>query len=169
MIACSGVIWSLTTQSGLCSGRGFGLGGPAMVFENFSPVVFAPRLNEELCHLFEPPSWLERSDYSQKALRKPFLGRPLRCSLGQQWFRSLGTCYLGIKNGLSYVRTVLMDTNNPAGDLPPSATLLWQGLQNLDWLTSMNDAVWVELGQSRCALTPSCNEVTEQIDVLALA
>lgn len=48
MIACSGVVWSRTTQSGFLSfGIGFAVGGPAMALENLLPVAFAPTLKEE--------------------------------------------------------------------------------------------------------------------------
>lgn len=49
MTACSGVVWSRTTQSGLRSlGGGVACGALPMRFEKFEPVAFAPRLKEPL-------------------------------------------------------------------------------------------------------------------------
>jgi len=53
-MACSKVVESETVWSGVAArslGMGFALGGLAMTLENFSPVVLAPRLNEELWNL----------------------------------------------------------------------------------------------------------------------
>ena len=48
MMACSGVVWSRTIQSGLRSfGTSFPLGGPETALEKRCPVIFAPRLKDE--------------------------------------------------------------------------------------------------------------------------
>ena len=49
MSACSGVVLSLITQSGLRSlGMGFAWGALAITLENLSPFALTPRKNEEL-------------------------------------------------------------------------------------------------------------------------
>jgi hypothetical protein len=62
----------------------FPFGGPAMLFENFSPVVLAPRLKEELWMIGQKMPTLEEENLSRKALRMVCPEDPRECFRRQQ-------------------------------------------------------------------------------------